>query len=408
MVDSVGCLAYAGDMRIAILSSGLGHTARGIETWAATLAESLHGEGEAVILLHGGGRYACPNVRLRFRHRDTPVIRLVNRLAPRWAWRWGWTSRYALEQHGFARAFLRWWRAQDPADRPAIIHTQDYVVGRRLHVAGLGAPVIFGNLSDEPPASLAGLPFLQHASEPDYAAALAEPGLRGARHFLVPSFVDARRFAPGAPDRRGQCRRRYGIPEDACVIGCVAALQRRHKRLDALIDEVASLSRTHPSVHLLLAGARTDDTAAVEQAARLALGDRVTVRRDEPFDAMPAIYGAMDLYVHPAPDEVFGLCLLEAMACAVPVLAHDSPRLRYVVGEGGRLTDVTRPGFLGREWPALVAARDALGRRGRRRVEQTFAWPAVYPLVMAMYQAITGQPDGRGAGNLRHGEGEGL
>jgi len=57
--------------RIAITSSGLGHTARGIEAWAKSLAESLHREGEDVVLFHGGGTYTCPNVKLNYLHRDT-------------------------------------------------------------------------------------------------------------------------------------------------------------------------------------------------------------------------------------------------------------------------------------------------------------------------------------------------
>lgn len=58
-------------MRIGILSSELGHTARGIESWAKSLAESLHNEGEDVILFHGGGTYTCPNIKLNYLHRDT-------------------------------------------------------------------------------------------------------------------------------------------------------------------------------------------------------------------------------------------------------------------------------------------------------------------------------------------------
>ncbi len=78
---------------------------------------------------------------------------------------------------------------------------------------------------------------------------------------------------------------------------------------------------------MLLAGASTDDTPAVERYARDRLGTNVTILRDQPFDSMPSIYQCMDSYVHTAPEEVFGLCLLEAMASGVPVIAHDSAML---------------------------------------------------------------------------------
>ena len=171
-------------MRIAITSSGLGSTARGIEAWAKSLAEGLHREGENVILFHGGGSYTCPNVKLNYLHRDTLPIRLLTRLAPKFTWRWGLTSRYGLEQRLFTRALLRWLR-QHPEERPDIIHTQDYVVSKRLQHAVQACPgvvppysagrsrIIFGNASDEPPATLTGLPYLHHISQPDYAAAIA-------------------------------------------------------------------------------------------------------------------------------------------------------------------------------------------------------------------------------------------
>jgi glycosyltransferase involved in cell wall biosynthesis len=437
-------------MRIAITSSGLGNTARGIEAWAKSLAESLHREGEDVMLCHGGGTHSCPNIKLNYLHRDTLPIRLLTRLAPRFTWRWGLTSRYGLEQRLFTRSLLRWLRLQAPESRPDLIHTQDYVVAKRLQQASsirhsaLGIrhfpKVVFCNGTDEPPATLTDLPYLQHASQPDYDAAISEPALTGEspslrtrththtresspslsappglrlptsdlrplpRHFLAPNFVDTTYFTPATPEQKSEYRRRYGIPQDAFVIGCVAALQRHHKRLDSLIDEVAALVsiRVHPrsSVvpHLLLAGASTDDTGTIERYARDRLrlpracrgGSNVTILKDQPFESMPSIYQSMDLYVHPAPEEVFGICLLEAMASGIPVVAHDSPRLQYVVGEGGWLTDVTKPGFLAEQWSQIQAELPAVPSQSRKHVETHFSWQAVYAAYMNMYREVVG------------------
>jgi len=144
---------------------------------------------------------------------------------------------------------------------------------------------------------------------------------------------------------------------------------------------------------LLLAGASTDDTPYIERYAqqRLPRASRgVTILKDQPFDAMPAIYQCMDLYVHSAPEEVFGICLLESMACGIPVIAHHSPRMQYVVGEGGWLTDVTQPGFLAAQWTAVTADLPAAAERTRRHVETRFSWGAVYPEYMAMYRKVVG------------------
>lgn len=105
---------------------------------------------------------------------------------------------------------------------------------------------------------------------------------------------------------------------------------------------------------------------------------------------MPAIYQSMDLLVHPAPEEVFGICLLESMACGIPVIAHHSPRLQYVVGEGGWLTDVTKPGFLGELWERVREGLPDASVRSRRHVEARFSWGAVYLEYLGMYREVVG------------------
>ncbi len=222
------------------------------------------------------------------------------------------------------------------------------------------------------------------------------PDLRPPLHFLVPSFVDTTHFTPATPEQKSAHRHRLGIPNDAFVIGCVAALDRHHKRLDALIDEVATLSsRFAPlrlcassSPHLLLAGATTDDTAFIEHYAHDQLGSNVTILKDQPFDSMPAIYQSMDLYVHTAPEEVFGICFLEAMSCGIPVVAHHCPRLEYVVGEGGWLVDVLKKGFLAEQWPVIEEKLPAASLRSRGHVEANFSWQAVYEAYMNMYRDV--------------------
>ena len=78
------------------------------------------------------------------------------------------------------------------------------------------------------------------------------------------------------------------------------------------------------------------------------------------------------------------------MACGIPVIAHHSPRLQYVVGEGGWLTDVTTAGFLAAQWPQIRTALQDVAPRSRQHVESHFSWPAAYPQYMAMYGEVVG------------------
>ena len=52
---------------------------------------------------------------------------------------------------------------------------------------------------------------------------------------------------------------------------------------------------------------------------------------------MPALYSAATLFTSPSLYEGFGLPILEAMACGVPVLASDISSMPEVVGDAGVL-----------------------------------------------------------------------
>ncbi len=58
-----------------------------------------------------------------------------------------------------------------------------------------------------------------------------------------------------------------------------------------------------------------------------------------PDEDLPYIFNAADVYVYPSFYEGFGLTILEAMACGVPVIASNNSSLPEVVGDAGILVD---------------------------------------------------------------------
>lgn len=102
------------------------------------------------------------------------------------------------------------------------------------------------------------------------------------------------------------------------------------------------------------------------------------------------LYNAADLMVSPTMAEGFGLCLAEAAACGVPVVATDYSAVSEVVGPGGVLIPIagTITNAYAHEWalvdePAMTAAverlvskpalRRSLGEAGRRHVAR-YTW----------------------------------
>src|SRR6185295_16395131 len=54
-----------------------------------------------------------------------------------------------------------------------------------------------------------------------------------------------------------------------------------------------------------------------------------------PYPDLPALYGAADLFVHPAREERWGVSVAEALACGLPVVASSRVGAAY---------DLVRPG----------------------------------------------------------------
>jgi len=317
-----------------------------------------------------------------------------------------------LEQVSFAQAML----PEVRSGRFDVIHTQDVVLARileRTRRAGkIRTPVILAHGTDEEPSTLGGSTYLQHLS-PHHERNAREMLGDTVRHFCIPNFVDTGLFRPAPVSR---LRQKLGIAPDAFVIGCAGALKKGHKRIDTLIREARDLAGRQASetakqgssaayvagnsgpssFFLLLAGAGTEETADLERLAQSQLRDGCTIMKDLPFEEMPDFYRALDLYVHPAAEEFFGICLLEAMACGVPVLAHDSATLRWIVGwgaesgepGGGWCVDVTRGGLLVDAWAQIRKEYEQKAAAARAHVERNFSWTAVYPRFMEMYSAV--------------------
>jgi glycosyltransferase involved in cell wall biosynthesis len=91
---------------------------------------------------------------------------------------------------------------------------------------------------------------------------------------------------------------------------------------------------------------------------------------------MPDLYRAADVFLHLSVDESFGNVFLEAMASGLPVVAYESDRTRWIVGEhaffANRVTSASLPAKIASALTAEPTLSDVMCRRA-----QTFAWPAI-------------------------------
>jgi len=88
---------------------------------------------------------------------------------------------------------------------------------------------------------------------------------------------------------------------------------------------------------LLLVGGL--DTVAEKLADELKITEKITVFKNMPIPDIVNIYNSADIYVFPSFLEGFGIPVIEAMACGVPVVSSNSSSLPEVLGEAGLYFD---------------------------------------------------------------------
>jgi glycosyltransferase involved in cell wall biosynthesis len=123
----------------------------------------------------------------------------------------------------------------------------------------------------------------------------------------------------------------------------LGTLQPR-KNLVGLLRALRLVLDAGHNLQLVLAGRKGWAMGALEtELSRLALGPHVKALGYVPDDDLPALYSGALAYVQPSLYEGFGLTVLEAMACATPVVAANTSSLPEVVGGTGLLIDPNRP-----------------------------------------------------------------
>ena len=140
------------------------------------------------------------------------------------------------------------------------------------------------------------------------------------------------RFQPVTdPPKLQQMRTRYKLGERPYILS-VGTIQPR-KNYQMLIRAFAKVAAVLPH-NLVIAGGKGwlyDDI--LDEVNRQGVDGRVLFTGFVDDDDLPTLYSAASLYVFPSLYEGFGLPLLEAMACGVPVINANTSCLPEVAGQ---------------------------------------------------------------------------
>jgi glycosyltransferase-like protein len=189
----------------------------------------------------------------------------------------------------------------------------------------------------------------------------------GREAVLVGNGVDATQFSPvpGAAD--AALRARLSLAPDAKVFLAIGGVEQR-KNTIRLLAAYRVVQAQYPSSYLIIAGGASlldHDAYLARFAAALetsGLPDGSVIRTGPlPQPLMSALYRSVTALVFPSIKEGFGLVVLEAMACGLPVVTSRIAPFTEYLGDGDVLW--CDPRDAGSIAAAMVAALEAPIRR---------------------------------------------
>ncbi len=188
---------------------------------------------------------------------------------------------------------------------------------------------------------------------------------------IIHNFVDGEEFKPIG---HSCCARRCLAGENEKILLHISNF-RRVKRVQDVVKVFARVVEEVPSV-LLMVGDGPDQDLATETAREMGVADRVRFLGQQ--NDIATLLGIGDLFLFPSEYESFGLAVLEAMACEVPVVCSDGGGLPEVMvhGETGYLCPVGDVETMAAR--AIEILKDpglarTLGKAGRSRAQERFS-----------------------------------
>ncbi|MFI5348827.1 MAG: glycosyltransferase family 4 protein [Elusimicrobiota bacterium] len=135
---------------------------------------------------------------------------------------------------------------------------------------------------------------------------------------VYPGFDPARFRAIDRAKYGAALRGELGLTVDQPLFGLITSGDFEKRGLAPFLKAFAAVSREVPTARALIVGKEARPGQYLKLAAELRISDKVFFRT--PISEVERLYHGIDVYVHAAKWEEFGMTVLEALACGVPTI----------------------------------------------------------------------------------------
>lgn len=200
--------------------------------------------------------------------------------------------------------------------------------------------------------------------------------------YITPFGVDTTLFSP--VDRVDKTQH--------VTIGVIKTLEKIYG-IDILIEAFSLLCQKYSNIKLLIIGNGSELSSLQQQLKMLQIVDKVDILPAISHHLVPGYLAKIDIFVMPSRQESFGVAVLEASACGLPIVASNVGGLPEVIEDSvtGFLVPPDRPQDLAKKISQLIESpglRKSMGQQGRNFVEKHYKWSDSVEKMSDIYQSL--------------------
>jgi glycosyltransferase involved in cell wall biosynthesis len=360
-----------------IICSGVGHVNRGYESFATESNDAIKDTNQfKTIFLKGAGDKINNEIPLWCLRRNAKFTRFVSRITRK--------EPYWLEQFTFALSMI-------PAlirYKPAVILYWDFNLGTFLwhfrRFFRFKYKLLFSNGAPNGP------PFTRMDHVQQHLPVHYNTGIAGGTPHNMQTLLPCGIHISvekniGSLQQRKSIREKLHLPQDKKIIITVGAVNRGHKRIDYVVDELSQLS---DDFFLVVLGQVTDDTAAILEEANTKLKGRYmmkNVAREE----VDEYYKACDVFVLASFTEGLPRVLPEALSFGLPCFVHEYAVTKETLGMYGHYINAAKKGALANALQDYFAHQANESKRAMvQYAYDTYSWDVLANRYINMITAL--------------------
>ena len=145
---------------------------------------------------------------------------------------------------------------------------------------------------------------------------------------IIGNPIDTGVFRPASVYLKADLRRQFCFHD---IIICYAGRLAKEKNIDLLIEAVSIIKHTRPGIVLAIAGHGPEITELSRQAQHLGIIENIRFLGTLQKKELAKLFQASDIFATMSTSETQNLCMLQAMACGLPVVGADALALSELI-----------------------------------------------------------------------------